>query len=135
MNKAELHKIEMELMNCNDSKSKAKLANATPFSNFILVEPETEKGKATKLPRKINELITDLKERFLGYPKNIDGELFDFDKKTKKIRPILIQLFALASFGSATPPKKKAIVATKEATKETKLKICPACPSHKCSPI
>ena len=53
----------------------------------------------------------------------------------KKIRPILIQLFALGSFGSATPPKKKAMVATTEATKETKLKICPACPSHKCSPI
>jgi hypothetical protein len=27
------------------------------------------------------------------------------------------------------------MVATTEATKETKLKICPACPSHKCSPI
>ena len=34
----------------------------------------------------------------------------------KKILPSLIQLFALGSLGSATPPKKKEMVATTEAT-------------------
>lgn len=64
----------------------AKEANRTSFCNYkITIDPS--RGNI-QIPRNINEMIKDLKVRLMGFPKVVAGQLFDQNKKTKKIEYI-----------------------------------------------
>lgn len=67
----------------------AKEANQHPFSNYKLVKSKNPKkdGEYDRIPRLINDMITELHLRFLGFPRVVgEGALFDHDKETKSIR-------------------------------------------------
>ena len=68
----------------------AKEANTIPFSNFSTVKSfdAKNKPKQDKEPRLINDLLKDLKTRFLGFPKKVGEQLFDQDRETGEIKYI-----------------------------------------------
>ena len=71
---------------------KAAKANEIPFRNFIPVKTEqaTGKGKVKEViekePRQPQEMMDDIYERFLGFPRKVgDRTLFDHDKDNHNI--------------------------------------------------
>jgi len=76
----------------------AKQLNATPFSNYL------EDGKKN-LPKTIGALVSEVKERFLGFPRIIGDQLFDYDKDAHEIRYLLTKndLFAWIQGTSGQP--------------------------------
>jgi len=69
-----------------ESVQEAKEANKTDFCNYVVIE-KMENGKTTKerVPKLINDLVAELKVRFLGFPRRIGEQLFDHDRKTGNI--------------------------------------------------
>ena len=67
----------------------AKEANKSEFTNYVIIE-STESGKTKKdrIPKQINDLVAELKTRFLGFPRRIGEQLFDHDRKTGNIETI-----------------------------------------------
>jgi hypothetical protein len=70
--------------------SAAKKANSRPFSNYDWIEGEDERGnpKPTKQPRKVMDMVRDLKTRFWNFPAKLGETLFDHDRATNLIRSI-----------------------------------------------
>jgi len=72
----------------------AKAANKVPFSNYITVKPSGEESgsvggrpkKERKDPRRIDDMVSDVFTRFLGFPRRLGGSLFDHDRDTGRIR-------------------------------------------------
>lgn len=64
--------------------AKAKLANERPFSNFR--EVAGKKGHPEHVMVPINELITEVHTRFLGFPRVLGEILFDWDKDKQAVR-------------------------------------------------
>lgn len=79
--------------------ARAKELNAEPLRNWIWGEPRVV-GKGDKqrtvtpqIPRGVDELCDEIRERFLHFPRRLGGVLFDFtrnrDPKKRHIMPIL----------------------------------------------
>jgi len=67
--------------------SKAKTLNKISLQNHIIDFTYDDNGneKVIKIPKAINEIYAEFKERFLGFPYKLGDTLFDWDKKTKDI--------------------------------------------------
>jgi len=80
------------------TKEVAKKANQYDFSNYITIKETDDNGKTKdkKIAKTLNQLIKEVRNRFLGFPKLIGEELFDYNKDTKKIQYIynVSELFA-----------------------------------------
>lgn len=63
----------------------AKVANATPFKNYIT---HKDGEKTTYLPVLIDKLVEDINIRFLNYPRRIGSRLFDWIRDEKRIMEI-----------------------------------------------
>ena len=66
----------------------AKLANETPFANYVVAFREGSSGRSRRVdePRPINDLVADVHTRLLGFPKRLgDYTLFDHDRDTGRI--------------------------------------------------
>jgi len=75
----------------NDPIDRAKRRNAMPLRNYLLETTTDAQGreKPHKRPRNMGDLLADIEERFLGFPRLLgDGALFDFDLDLRQIRPI-----------------------------------------------
>jgi hypothetical protein len=79
----------------------AKQANTIPLRNYAPVQKATvrrgrEATDEVKEPRHINDLISDVHTRFLGFPRKVGEQLFDHDRETNGIRYIsrVADLFA-----------------------------------------
>lgn len=68
---------------CSTEVALAKVANQLPLTNYTLIQ---DGKKTTKIARRIDEICDDISARFLGFPKVIGSELFDFTRgKDKRI--------------------------------------------------
>jgi hypothetical protein len=80
---------------------KAKKLNQKAFKNYRWeTESKTDGSeKKVKVPLNANELVTELRERLLGYPQRIGSELFDMERDSKKITLLhdMADLFAWIS--------------------------------------
>ena len=86
--KTPLYVAELELSEIKDPVDKAKMANTMPFSN---VKEEMEitsagKEKKVKTPLIMNEMIQNINNRFLDFPRRQGSSIFDHDRKTDQIR-------------------------------------------------
>ena len=72
------------------TKEVAKKANQYDFCNYTIIKKTDEKGKEKdkKIPKPLNQLIKEVRSRFLGFPKRIGEDLFDYNRDTKKIQYI-----------------------------------------------
>ena len=60
----------------------AKIANERDFTNF---RKEPSKGNKDRIvPLTIDEILADVQVRFLGYPRNLGGNLFDWRRDREK---------------------------------------------------
>jgi len=66
-----------------EMKKKAKKLNETHFTNYTIYI--NEQNKAVASPKSMDEIIKETEERFLGFPKSLNGTLFDRDQDTKKL--------------------------------------------------
>ena len=80
-----LHKLESAPVYSPEQisgKLAAKLANSEPFRNYRIEENGRRKDK---LPRQINDLISDLHTRLLGAPYRVGDLMFDRDQDSGRI--------------------------------------------------
>ena len=65
----------------------AKLANEVAFTNFKSQEVSTGRGRKSveELPLSMNEILSDVNVRFLGFPRNLGSVLFDWSRATKQV--------------------------------------------------
>lgn len=68
--------------------SAAKLANERDLRNYTIVKVD-DGGKTRKEPRHVAQIIEDVHERFLGFPRRCGGRLFDHDRDSGEI--VIIQ--------------------------------------------
>ncbi|MDB4403246.1 hypothetical protein N9204_00260 [bacterium] len=84
-----LTEVPTDALNDEDLKAKveAKRANMKAFANFRMVVRANAEGveKLIAEPRALNEMIDDIKLRFLGFPRRVGTMLFDHDRKTGEI--------------------------------------------------
>lgn len=68
--------------------ARAKDLNKTPFQNFVNQEVKDDDGKADvkRVPRRLSDLVTEVHERFLGFPRRVGTTLFDLDRDSGEIR-------------------------------------------------
>lgn len=67
---------------------KAKESNRWDFRNFTLIDKQIGKEvKKVEVPRQINDIIEDVHQRFLGFPRRIGDSqcMFDHDRETGRI--------------------------------------------------
>ena len=72
----------------NETIEKAKRLNKEPFKNFcykMYEDPGSGTEKKYIAPREVNQMIQDLNDRLLGFPRVLGDELFDFDKDQYKV--------------------------------------------------
>ncbi|MHC4886489.1 MAG: hypothetical protein ACYTGH_15545 [Planctomycetota bacterium] len=70
--------------------AKAKAANQSPMRNYREVWETSADGskKKVKKPRTTGEMVTDVHDRFLGFPCKVGEQLFDHDRDSGEIRYI-----------------------------------------------
>lgn len=70
--------------------AEAKAANAEPFRNYAWAKATDAKGqpKDIRVPRKVRDMVEDIRTRFLGFPRLLSNTLFDMDRDTGRIRYI-----------------------------------------------
>jgi len=93
----EIKPADLALLGDASAVREAKEANALPFRNFVPTKVQIgERFKIEKQPRQINELITDVHRRFIGFPRKVGEQLFDHDRDSGRICQIYRQasLFA-----------------------------------------
>ena len=61
----------------------AKLANKTPFRNYA--QTTDSDGKRVFLPVLVDDMIADMKTRFLEFPRRLGNTLFDYTRDHRKI--------------------------------------------------
>lgn len=72
------------------TKEQAKERNEAPFANYTSTTetgPDGER-RTVRNPIHINDLVTDIFARFLGFPRRVGETLFDHDKASGRIRYI-----------------------------------------------
>lgn len=77
-----------DLRDVNDqfAVEEAKALNKSEFRNFTPTEKTIGKRtKITKIPKQINDLISDVHRRFIGFPRKVGEQLFDHDRNNKRI--------------------------------------------------
>lgn len=62
----------------------AKELNKEPLSNYTEIKDDGKK-RTIKVPKSIGEIITEIHNRFLGFPAKIGGALFDYDRTRQRI--------------------------------------------------
>lgn len=66
----------------------AKVMNKQPFANYRTEQALNERGKLeeTKVPKTVRELVKEVHERFLDFPRRVGSNLFDADRDRGDIR-------------------------------------------------
>ena len=82
VNKADIKRPEDDYAAILDARE----ANKEDLSNYKKIKSES--GEDALYPRQINDLVKDVRRRFLGFPRKVGETLFDHDRKTNAINII-----------------------------------------------